>query len=78
MVEKVAKLLKGPAFNTKLLEFIVCPLAKTPLRYCEKSQELFNASIGVAYPIVDGIPLLSPVNGRILESAKDADTPDPN
>jgi uncharacterized protein YbaR (Trm112 family) len=44
-------LVKHAAFNTSLLQYLACPLSKDPLRYCEKSQELVNDSLGVAYPV---------------------------
>merc|ERR1711988_667505 len=52
------------SFDTKMLEFLACPLSKEPLRYDERSQELVNDSIGVAYKIVNGIPNLIPTDAR--------------
>ncbi|XP_024527223.1 protein preY, mitochondrial-like isoform X2 [Selaginella moellendorffii] len=59
------------AFDPKLLEFLVCPLSKTALRYSEKRQELISDELGVAYPIIDGIPNLIPLDGRIMEETED-------
>lgn len=41
-----------------LLEKLVCPATRTPLRYDEARQELVSESAGVAYPIRDGVPVL--------------------
>ncbi|XP_073130452.1 uncharacterized protein [Henckelia pumila] len=55
--------------NTSLLEMLVCPLSKQPLRLCLKTNALISDSIGVSYPIVDGIPRLVPADGNIIDAA---------
>ncbi|XP_061024454.1 protein preY, mitochondrial-like [Eubalaena glacialis] len=44
------------AFDPALLEFLVCPLSKKPLRYEASTNELINEELGIAYPIIAGIP----------------------
>lgn len=44
--------------DPKLLEMLVCPLTKGPLRYDAESQELISDRAGLAYPIRDGIPIM--------------------
>ncbi len=46
------------AVDPKLLEILVCPLTKGPLRYDEAKQELVSQKAGLAYPIRDGIPIM--------------------
>jgi uncharacterized protein len=46
------------AVDPKLLEILVCPLTKGPLRYDEARQELVSDKAGIAYPIRDGIPIM--------------------
>ncbi len=46
------------AVDPKLLEILVCPLTKGPLRYDEAKQELISQKAGLAYPIRDGIPIM--------------------
>ena len=41
-----------------LLERLVCPATRTPLRYDEARQELVSEEAGLAYPIRDGVPVL--------------------
>ena len=41
-----------------LLERLVCPLTRTPLRYDEDAQELVSEAAGIAYPIRDGVPVM--------------------
>ncbi|XP_017284367.1 protein preY, mitochondrial [Kryptolebias marmoratus] len=65
-----------PPFDSSLLDFIVCPLSKKPLRYDSKTNELINEELGIAYPIVDGIPNMIPQDARLLKKDGDAsDTP---
>ena len=44
--------------DAKLLEILVCPLTKVPLRYDAGKQELISDQAGLAYPIRDGIPVM--------------------
>jgi len=53
--------------DTKLLEILVCPMTKVPLRYDAEQQELISDQAGLAYPIRDGIPVMLPDEARQLE-----------
>lgn len=44
--------------DPKLLEILVCPVTKVPLRYDAAGQELISDQAGLAYPIRDGIPIM--------------------
>ncbi|HUC10716.1 MAG TPA: Trm112 family protein [Stellaceae bacterium] len=44
--------------DPKLLEILVCPLTKAPLRYDRAAQELVSDEAGLAYPVRDGIPIM--------------------
>jgi len=44
--------------DPKLLEILVCPLTKGPLRYDREANELISEKAGLAYPIRDGIPIM--------------------
>ena len=44
--------------DPKLLEILVCPVTKGPLRYDRERQELISKSARLAYPIRDGIPVM--------------------
>ena len=48
----------APEIDPKLLEILVCPLTKAPLRYDREAQELISEEAGLAYPIRDGIPIM--------------------
>ena len=47
-----------PEIDPRLLEILVCPLTKAPLRYDRAAQELISDEAGLAYPIRDGIPIM--------------------
>ena len=49
---------KPGAVDPKLLDLLVCPLTKGPLRYDRARQELISEQAGLAYPIRDGIPIM--------------------
>jgi uncharacterized protein len=44
--------------DPKLLEILVCPIAKTRLEYDAAANELISKVAGLAYPIRDGIPIM--------------------
>jgi uncharacterized protein YbaR (Trm112 family) len=52
--------------DPKLLEILVCPLTKGPLRYDREAQELISDKAGLAYPIRDGIPIMLESEARQL------------
>ena len=41
-----------------LLEKLVCPVTRAPLRYDREASELISDAAGVAYPIRDGVPVM--------------------
>ena len=41
-----------------LLERLVCPVTRQPLRYDAARQELVSDAAGLAYPIRDGVPVM--------------------
>ena len=55
--------------DPKLLEILVCPLTKGPLRYDAERQELISDQAGLAYPIRDGIPIMLVDEARRLDES---------
>ena len=55
------------AADPKLLEILVCPLTKAPLRYDQEKQELVSEKAKLAYPIRDGIPIMLAEEARKLD-----------
>ena len=44
--------------DPKLLEILVCPVTKTPLRYDAAHQELISDKARLAFPIREGVPIM--------------------
>lgn len=57
----------APAIDPRLLEILVCPVSRQPLRFDADRQELVSAAAGLAYPIRDGIPIMLPDEARRLD-----------
>lgn len=64
----------GPApprrveFDAKLIELLVCPLTKQPLRYDATRQELVSMAARLAFPIREGCPVLVADEARDLDA----------
>jgi uncharacterized protein YbaR (Trm112 family) len=55
------------AVDPRLLEILVCPVTKGPLRYDRERGELVSEKAGLAYPIRDGIPVMLPEEARKID-----------
>ena len=53
--------------DPKLLELLVCPLTKGPLKYDRENSELISEQAKLAYPIRDGIPIMLIGEARTLD-----------
>ncbi|HYF09882.1 MAG TPA: Trm112 family protein [Acetobacteraceae bacterium] len=53
--------------DPRLIEILVCPVTKGPLRYDRERGELISEKAGLAYPIRDGIPVMLPEEARKLD-----------
>ncbi|PZW45020.1 hypothetical protein C8P66_11235 [Humitalea rosea] len=58
---------KHSPVDPRLLEILVCPVTKGPLRYDREAGELISDQAGLAYPIRDGIPIMLPDEARRLD-----------
>lgn len=56
-----------PGIDPKLMEILVCPVSKGPLRYDAEHQELISDKAGLAFPIRDGIPIMLPDEARPID-----------
>ncbi|MGI9422195.1 MAG: Trm112 family protein [Hyphomicrobiaceae bacterium] len=61
-----ARLEEERPVSPALLELLVCPLTKSSLIYNPESNELISRQARLAYPIVDGIPLMTADAAREL------------
>lgn len=55
--------------DPKLFEILVCPLTKTTLQYDAAAQELISRAAGLAYPIRNGVPLMTVKSARQLDNS---------
>ncbi|MGE8397537.1 MAG: Trm112 family protein [Comamonas sp.] len=56
--------------DPKLLELLVCPITKGPLRFDKERQELISQSARLAYPVRDGMPILLENEARTLDDSE--------
>ena len=59
------------SIDPRLLELLVCPVTKGPLRYDRAAQELVSEKARLAFPIRDGIPIM------LVDEARSLDDPPP-
>lgn len=60
-----------PTMETRLLQILVCPSCKGPLRHDREHDELVCGAEHLAYPIQDGVPILLPQQARSLQAEPD-------
>jgi uncharacterized protein len=56
--------------SPQLLEILVCPVTKDPLRYDADRQELISPRAKLAFPIRNGIPIMLVDEARVLDQEK--------
>lgn len=54
--------------DPRLLEVLVCPLTKTQLEYDREAQELVSRAAQLAFPIKNGVPIMTVDSARRLTS----------
>ncbi len=52
--------------DMQLLDILVCPVTKGPLKYDKEKQELISTSARLSYPVRDGIPVMLEDEARTL------------
>ncbi len=55
--------------DPKLLELLVCPVTKGPLTYDRAAKELISQKANLAFPVRNGVPLMT------VEAARSLDEP---
>ncbi|KAG1710759.1 hypothetical protein DVH05_013483 [Phytophthora capsici] len=55
--------------DENIMEHLVCPISKFPLRYDTERGSLVCDEINVEYPIWQGVPMLVPSEGRMINNA---------
>jgi uncharacterized protein YbaR (Trm112 family) len=54
-------------YDGRMLEALVCPETRAPLRYDADAQELISKAAHLAYPIRNGIPIMLVDEARKLD-----------
>lgn len=54
--------------DPRLLEILACPLCKSPLRYVRDAAVLVCRGDRLAFPVVDGVPVMLEGEARALAS----------
>ncbi len=62
--------LPPPSVDPRLLEILVCPVTRSPLRYDRTKGELVSSAARLAYPIRDGVPIMLPDEARTLDEGE--------
>jgi len=58
--------------ESRLLEILVCPLCKSPLRHDRPAKELICRADRLAFPIRDGVPIMLESEARELGAADES------
>ena len=53
--------------DPRLLEVLVCPVTRGPLKYDREAGELVSKRAKLAFPIRDGVPIMLPEEARQLD-----------
>jgi uncharacterized protein YbaR (Trm112 family) len=56
--------------DKRLLDILVCPVTKAPLEWHADRQELWCRASRLAYPVIDGIPVMIEDEARPLAEAE--------
>ena len=65
-ISTMKQLIKKLSFNKSLLDILVCPVTKDSLTWDKEKKELISKKARLAYPIVNGIPILIKEKARKL------------
>jgi uncharacterized protein YbaR (Trm112 family) len=57
----------APRTDRRVLGMLVCPCTRTELVYDAARQELVSIAARLAYPIRDGVPVMTPDEARPLD-----------
>ncbi|MCR6659195.1 MAG: Trm112 family protein [Asticcacaulis sp.] len=56
--------------DPRLLEALVCPVTRRPLTYDKLAQELISPTVGLAFPIRSGVPIMLVDQARKFDPVK--------
>ena len=59
--------IKSNNLNNIVLDILICPVSKKPLVLDKKNNKLISKKARLAYPIIDGIPMILKEKARKLK-----------
>lgn len=62
---------RSSGVDPRVLELLICPLTRLPLKYVAAEDELVARKAQLAYPIRHGLPLLTESDARQIEAEGD-------
>lgn len=62
----------SPSMDSRLLDILVCPVCKGPLTYRRSEAELVCSADRLAFPIIDGIPVMIEEDARKFDPIDEA------
>lgn len=57
-----------PRLSVRLLEILRCPVSRTQLVYDQATDELLSLTVGLAYPVRAGVPIMVADAARALDA----------
>ncbi|MEL6752953.1 MAG: Trm112 family protein [Pseudomonadota bacterium] len=57
---------RASGMDPRVLELLICPITRLPLEYDHAANELISRKAGLAFPIRNGLPLLTEEHAREL------------
>lgn len=60
---------RSSGVDPRVLELLICPLTRLPLKYVAADNELIARKAQLAYPIRHGLPLLTESDARQIEES---------
>ena len=54
------------SLDARLLDKLVCPVTRAPMRYDEAARELVSEAAGLAFPVRGGVPVMLVEEARKL------------
>jgi len=58
---------RSSGVDPRVLELLICPFTRQPLEYRRHTHELVSRKAGLAFPIRNGLPLLTEKHARELD-----------
>jgi len=58
---------RAAGMDPRLLELLICPVTRQPLEFDRERSELVSKRAGLAFPIRNGLALMTETDARLLD-----------